>query len=33
MCDIVFGRKAIDRKLAVFAGITLGTGLYLAKEE
>ena len=29
MCDNVFGRKAIDRKLAVFAGVTLGAGLYL----
>ena len=29
MCDNVFGRKAIDRKLAVFAGVTLGAGMYL----
>lgn len=28
-CDKAFGRKAIDRKLAIFAGILFGSGLYL----
>lgn len=31
MCDDVFGRKAIDRNLASFAGIIMSSGLYLVE--
>lgn len=31
MCDDVFGRKAIDRNLANFAGIVMSSGLYLVE--
>ena len=31
MCDDVFGRKAIDRNLANFAGIIMSSGLYLVE--